>query len=219
MAQHDDVIFPTGIVYGSSSGVHDEVTELFTPGGLRTVINRREEPLQVFDVSYIGDTESQRSLLDTIAAMRRGQTVLIRNPNFWNSSTDQSVATAVTNLDMQLYNPTDDDYEGDGSTLVFRLEVQFSPGAALTQTKRIWKPLVSSIVIADDGSPAGAHSVSAANGEVTFSVAPADGNALTWGGEWWTPIYNASDDLAIQSLHGQKVTDTTGLRFMEEVLS
>jgi len=226
MPVQDDIFFPTNIRLESSSRLHDEVTELFTPGGLRTVINRREEPLTALQVSYIGDTAAAKTLYDIIFAMRRGQAVLARNWSLWNTSANQDNADSVTNLDMQLYNPTDGDYEGDGSTTVFQLEVQSSPGAALTQTKRIRKPNVLSVsgvgadvVIADNGSPAGAFTVNAANGEITFSVAPADGNTMTWGGEWWLPVYSAADDLAVESLIGHSVTATEGLLFMEEVIA
>jgi uncharacterized protein (TIGR02217 family) len=69
---------------------------------------------------------------------------------------------------------------GDGSTKTFQLVKSFGG-----YTEPVFTPLTTGIQILDNGVTAGANSVNADTGIVTFTTAPAAGHALTWTGSYY----------------------------------
>jgi uncharacterized protein (TIGR02217 family) len=82
---------------------------------------------------------------------------------------------------------------GDGLTRTFQLAKTYSRGGQ-TYARTIGLPLTADLLIADNGTPTAAYTVTRPGGLVTFTDAPDDGHALTWGGLFDVPVRFESDD-------------------------
>lgn len=82
---------------------------------------------------------------------------------------------------------------GDGFTRVFPLRKTYERGP-YSYVRDIGLPVLSTVLVGDNGAAAGAHTVTRYGGEVTFTAAPAVGHALTWGGLYDIPVRFDSDD-------------------------
>jgi uncharacterized protein (TIGR02217 family) len=86
---------------------------------------------------------------------------------------------------------------GDGVTRVFQLTKTYSRGPA-SYVRDIGLPVLSTLVLFDNGAPAGSYSVTRPGGVVTFASAPDAGHALTWGGLFDIPVrFDGDDSLAV----------------------
>lgn len=82
---------------------------------------------------------------------------------------------------------------GDGFTRVFQLTKTYVY-SGLSYTRPIALPILADLVIAIAGEVSEAFSVTRPGGQVTFTDAPANGAALTWGGLFDVPVRFDSDE-------------------------
>jgi len=85
---------------------------------------------------------------------------------------------------------------GDGHSTVFALSKAYISGAG-SWTRGIAKPVGGTVRVAVDGVESHAFSCDVTTGLITFTVAPADGAAITAGYEFDTPVRFDSDALSV----------------------
>lgn len=86
---------------------------------------------------------------------------------------------------------------GDGATTIFQMVKAYSSGAQ-TWTRAITKPVTGNVMVALDGvTQASGWSIDATTGLVTFTTAPANGNAITAGFEFDVPVRFDTDQLDV----------------------
>lgn len=195
MAFHE-IKFPTNISLGSRSGpgFSTYITEL--DSGAEQRIARRSTPQYKFDVSYGVKTHIQLAALRTFYNARLGCANGFRYQDFldYASTADgltppNAGAVVVTNADQNIGT-------GDGSKTQFQLIKTYSDAAGSTQ-RIITKPVHTNgaghgggtVLIAKAGvSQTSGWTVNTVSGIVTFSVAPAIGEAITAGFEFDVPV-------------------------------
>lgn len=98
--------------------------------------------------------------------------------------------TTATALDQSLGT-------GTGAQTVFPISKRYS-FASQNLDRRISKPVAGKILVGVAGAQVfSGFTVDTINGNVTFAVAPLNGAALTWGGEFDVPVRFDSDNLDI----------------------
>lgn len=100
---------------------------------------------------------------------------------------------------------------GDGFNREFQLVKSYTRGPA-SYVRDIGLPVLSSVLIADNGTPTTAFSLTRPGGLVTFDVAPVAGHVLTWGGLFDCPVrFEADDSLSalIQAFQAGGFADIT----------
>jgi len=92
---------------------------------------------------------------------------------------------------------------GDGTTTAFQLTKTYDPGQVLLGTpgarvyvRNIVLPVASSVLVFDNGAPAGSHTLGA-GGVITFATAPVSSHKLTWTGEFDLPVRFDTDHLPV----------------------
>jgi uncharacterized protein (TIGR02217 family) len=116
----------------------------------------------------------------------------------WKDWTDYCTGANGRDLSFGGTNPTAIDQQfgtGDGSTATFQLRKAYSSGPA-TIYRNIAKPVAGSVLVAKNSTPLSTGwSIDVTTGLVTFASPPANGDALTWGGLFDTPVrFDASTD-------------------------
>lgn len=107
---------------------------------------------------------------------------------------------------------TDEDFgTGDGTTTQFQLVKRYVD-PIVTRVRTIRKPVAGTVLISVDGvEQTSGWSVDVTTGFVTFSTAPAVGEALKWGGEHDVPVrFNLTQDamqFAIESYRTGEIPD------------
>lgn len=150
-----------------------EDTEIVTTDGNREVRNvRTSQSLLRFEITYphgLLTDERYLTVKDAYKASRGGLHSFDFQDHTEHTATDAGFGI------------------GDGSTTAFPLYIPYTFGTE-THERRIYRP-VSAISLKVDGVsfPAG-YSVNYTTGIVTFSVAPAADEVLSWSGEFNVPV-------------------------------
>jgi uncharacterized protein (TIGR02217 family) len=139
----------------------------------------------------------------------------------------RGAAHTFLHLDYLDFEATDEQFGiGDGTTTVFQLQKTYDPGGGATYERDITKPDTTGAI---DGTPltikkggvlqSTGYTVSAATGEVTFSVAPAVGAVLTWSGRHYVCVRFNRDDLpfTIDNKSGDVFVTNGSLELIEEL--
>ena len=88
---------------------------------------------------------------------------------------------------------------GDGSTTVFQLKKSYVSGSA-TISRDVTKPVNGTVVVEVNGTPT-AVTTDYTNGEITFSIAPTSGHAITAGFEFDVPVRFDQDEFMVNLEH------------------
>lgn len=106
---------------------------------------------------------------------------------------------------------------GDGVTTSFQLKMTYDPGGGATNERDITKP-DDDVVAYVNGVPA-AGTYSSTTGIFTFTVAPANGTALTWSGHFYICVRFNRDDLpfSIDNKSGTVFITNGTLELIEEL--
>lgn len=104
---------------------------------------------------------------------------------------------------------------GDGLTRTFQLTKTYERGVAANYVRPIGLPLLSSLIIWDNGAPAASNAVSRPGGLVTFDAAPAAGHALTWGGLFDIAVRFEADDSLDQVVAAFQVGGASEINLQE----
>jgi uncharacterized protein (TIGR02217 family) len=150
----------------------DDVEIVRTDGGSEVRNNRWSQPLLRFELSFPVSARDNAVFLEVRAAYRvcRGQLHSFKFRD-WSDyqATDQIFGT------------------GDGAETEFALYKNYSFGSE-TYSRRIYQP-TSPIAIKNDGVTVGSgYTVNYLTGVVTFDVAPAEDDVLTWTGTFDIPV-------------------------------
>jgi len=103
---------------------------------------------------------------------------------------------------------------GDGLTRTFQLTKTYTRGPS-TYVRQIGLPVLSTVIIFDNGAPAGAFTLSRPGGLVTFAAAPDDTHVLTWGGLFDVPVRFEADDSLDTVLQAYQVGGAAEINLQE----
>jgi uncharacterized protein (TIGR02217 family) len=175
----DDVLFPIHISWGSQGGPDWPVDIVEVGSGFEERNTKWSAPLRTYDARYGVRTHDELYEILQLyhVAMGRLRGFRLLDWTDYRSGPPQQEPTAI---DQALGT-------GDGDTATFQLVKRYRVNAhAFDRT--IAKPY-GTILIGVDGDeiPSG-YSVDTATGVVTFDVAPALDEALTWGGQFHVPV-------------------------------
>jgi uncharacterized protein (TIGR02217 family) len=188
MAFHE-VRLPARLAFGSTGGV-ERRTEIVTLG---SGYERRSTPWAHGRRRYLIGANLRS--LDDMATLtgffeaRRGRLYGFRFRDFADCKSCAPGAT-LGPLDQVLG-------EGDGTRTVFQLVKRYGEGPDALQ-RRIAKPVAGTVRVAVDGEElAPGFAVDGTTGEVTLEVPPGDGEAVTAGFEFDTPVRFDADRIDV----------------------
>lgn len=179
--QYDDELFPEDISYGSSGGPGFMTDIHRTPGGQVQRSSRWGQPLNRYDVSYGIQSHGDLARVRNFFLARMGSARAFRYKDWQDScSTELGIDPEFDggSPDESYGQPTWGDQplvSVDGSTTQFQLVKRYSNDVQ----RSIIAPVVSTIVVGDDGSQVTSGFTVNEQGVVTFDSAPTD---PTWGG-------------------------------------
>lgn len=199
MAHHDFEFLPRTVAYGSSSGPETLADIITTTSGYRHTNRLWDQYLRRLSLSFNARTPSNAGIvLKVFELVGVTDSFLQRDHGDWNTTDgdmrlrDDAGLGAITKDDQPLRNTVTETLLGDGSTKTFQMTKRRVQNTA-SHTRLIYKPQATSPVplIAIAGvlkSDPGDYSFSATTGIVTFTVAPGNGVASTWGGAFFIPV-------------------------------
>jgi len=176
----DTVIFPTYISEGSLGGPDWPATILPLASGREERNTTWSEPLRDYDVSWGVRNRDELFEILNLYHVCRGR---IHGFRFRDTLDHLSC--------LPLASPSHTDQPlgtGDGATVAYQLTKTYALTGAPSMLRDIQKPY-GTILIGIDGmsTPAG-WTLDASTGIITFDVAPAIGEVLTWGGQFHVPV-------------------------------
>ena len=223
MAHFDDVIFPTDVTIGASSGGPDASTDvIITDSGFRKANQRWNQRLHRLNLKYgIRSASDVHDILEINQALNgRLDSGLARDWSDWNSTDGNMKPSATfTSTDQPLVDNAGNT-TGNGSTLLFRMRKVYTQGGA-THNRRVFKPQNGTVLIAIDGvtkteGSGNDYTIDYGTGEVTFTVASTPGDALdvTWGGAFYIPVA-FEDDFFPQSIDFNDIRSIPNIPLIE----
>lgn len=186
--------FPEGIAYGATGGP-EELTRVITLGsGFEQRDARWAQPRGSWNVST--GLKDDQDVEDLLAFFRivKGR---FRGFRFKDWLDYKSVPVSQT--------PTKDDVNigtGDGAIKEFQLVKRYNFGGTEV-TRIITKPRPETVLIAKAGvlqTVDTDYVIDAAQGIVIFIIAPPGGQAITWGGEFDTPVRFDTDKISLTGI-------------------
>lgn len=182
MAFHN-VQFPTNVNYGTSGGPGFQTQIISLDSGAERRVSRWSQPRHTFNAAFSIRKEADLSAVKTFYIARQGAANSFRYKD-WSDLT-----TTEDGLDLRMKGTPiapDDQLiaSGNGVKTQFQLVKRYTNGG-VTRVRTITKPIASTVKVAIDGAEQLAGwSVDETTGILTFSVAPANGAEITWGGEF-----------------------------------
>lgn len=219
MPHYDDIILTDTILLGSSTSYDDGSSVIRTRAGWQQTIEFTSNPLSVMTITYAMTTTEARVLANILNTVRRSNSFNAINWSNHLTTLDQSAGAIGTQAfdDFPMRNPNTGLQVGDGTTTTFELIQSFKAGS-LERTRRILKPIAADFLPGVGGAPSPGGTLDAVNGRYTFNTAPGNGAPVTWGGRFYTPIYNSSPQIVTENFISQPNTESTGLVFLEALL-
>lgn len=174
-----DTRFPADISYGSAGGPEYSTDIVITQGGHEQRNINWSAARARYNVAYGVKTQAQLASLIAFFRARKGRADAFRFKDWTDfSATDQLIGT------------------GNGSATQFQLVKTYASGS-VTETRTITKPVSGTISIYKAGVLQNSgYSVNTTTGLVTFSVAPANGAAITASFEFDVPVRFDTDRLS-----------------------
>lgn len=180
----DEIQFPKGIVdYGTQGGPGAKTTITEVDSGQEERVGRWGSPRHRYQVNLIDRSNADIAALRTFAIARQGSLRGFRFKDHNDFTTAADGVSAAANNDVQIG-------VGDGTTTRFSMVKKYTSGLS-TISRRIWKPVDGTTLVAVDGTPltAGAQfTVDTTYGDIILGSAPSEGDAVTYGTEFDVPV-------------------------------
>lgn len=175
--------FPVDISYESRGGPGFRTQVIELDSGQEQRVARWSQVRHRYDVRYGIRAHTQLSALKRFYVARQGAAYSFRYKDWSDFRT--TISGISENQGGEALSATDQLVgSGDGSTTVFQLVKRYTDGG-VSRTRTISLPVANTVLVALDGTPqASGWTVNETTGELTFSVAPALGVEITWGGEF-----------------------------------
>ncbi len=202
MSHYDSVIMPTSVQFRDRAMPMVAVDLIFFDSGYRATNNRWDQYLRTLTVDYVDKPEQIAAIYDIWMAMTGpANSFLCKDWSDWNSTEGRMRAgneTFVTPFDQPLKNTANSTLVGDGVTKDFQLVKRYLVGGQ-GHLRTIKKPKTGSIVAGVNGASTTAFTVNTATGVLSFTVAPANGVLVTWGGQFWVPVAFTAQQLEMEN--------------------
>lgn len=180
--------FPDDVSYGSSGGPKYSTTVIEINSGHEQRNINWNYPRREYDVALGVREEINLEALISMFHITKGRAHGFRYKDWHDyktcplnqtpAATDQALGT------------------GNGATTTFQLVKTYTLGSTSTSLP-VYKPVGGTVKVAINGvNQTSGWSVNTTTGIVTFSVAPANGAVLTWGGEYDIPVRFNTDTLS-----------------------
>jgi uncharacterized protein (TIGR02217 family) len=174
-----EIQFPADISYGSSGGPEYATDIVISAGGYEQRNISWEQARARYNVAHGVKTKTQLESLIAFFRARKGRALGFRFKD-WTDHAATNEAIGV----------------GNGVKTQFQLTKTYSSGSG-SEIRNIYKPVVGSITIKKAGVvQSSGVSVDTTNGMVTFTAAPANGNAITATYEFDVPVRFDADRLS-----------------------
>lgn len=204
MSHFDDAVMPTGVRLGSTGKLITSSQKNYTRPGYRKINQLWEQKLRRLSLQFRkGDATFYQ--LREIAEAMEGPThsFLCRDWTDWNSGRrmDNDGLAYIAATDQPLKNTVTGLYVGDGSTKTFQMYKKYIKGATAAHYRKIQKPQSTTLrgAVGGTGKTEGVDfTVAYATGIWTFTAAPGNGVAATWGGAFYTPVAFVDDNVLEQ---------------------
>jgi hypothetical protein len=187
---------------GARSSIQASNLHINQPNRIRKVVQRYEELFRELTMGFIGDIAEAdlKTTYRIINIVGTEHTFLAKDHSDWNTTDgfmEDGDEALIAFDDQPMRNMATGLLVGDGSTNVFYTGKNYVEGSG-SRFKRIREPIESTMVVGVGGSqiePPGSPTswTLADNGIVTITPAPGNGIAVTWGGEFYFPVYFPND--------------------------
>lgn len=178
-----DVLFPTGISYGSKGGPTFNTKVVKLVSGQGQYIPRWSAPQFRYDIAEGVKSIDDLNALITFYIARLGPANAFKYSDPAHFTTASNHRAAHTNADQVIA-------VGDGATTQFQLRKGYTSGA-YTVWKNIYKPVGNTTLVAVNSvskTEGVDFSVDVTTGIITFTVAPTNGHSITAGCQFYTPV-------------------------------
>lgn len=204
--------------FGSRGGPGHSTNVVRAGGGSTERIIRWDGALRQYTLS-VGTTDpiQVQAIMEHIIQMRGSAFgFLVQDPgdNSTNSihTTLTKAPPAETETDQLLPDA------GDGTTQTFQLYKTYGVGGPSPITRRITKPIGSTVLAAVNGTPTTAFTVNDQTGEITFTTPPGNLQTIEWGGQFYTPVfYGLEADELLEIVQSAFDNETIAALPLEEV--
>ena len=219
MTHYDDAILSKAVRFGSSSVPLTSTQQFIHDSGERDTNERWDQNLTELNLIYLDGLAAIYEIRKFAFAMRGPvHSFLARDWTDWNTTdavfdSETDGLAAITNLDHPLKNTVTGLFTGDGTTTTFQCIKRYIVGSA-AHTRTIRK-LQTGTVVAAEAAVSKSPSIDLTTGILTFSVAPANAAAMTWGGAFYLPVHFVDDDVLRETMRQAGVNELPGLRLME----
>jgi uncharacterized protein (TIGR02217 family) len=225
-----DIIWPD--VWRASSGARSNIQasnlHINLPNRQRFVVQRYEEMFRELTIELaqaITDGELKRAY-NIWNVVGSEHTFLAKDHADWNTTDgfmEDGDEALVAFTDQPLRNTITGLTTGDGSTQTFYTGKLYAEGSG-SRFKRIREPIESTMLVGVGGSqisPPGSPSdwTLGTNGIVTITPAPGNGIAVTWGGEFYFPVYFPNDKGFSMSLPLPHIREFKKLVLREDLIA
>ncbi len=219
MAHFDDVIFPTSVTVGASSGGPSASTDVIrTDSGFRKSNQRWNQRLHRLNLKYgIRSASDVHDILEIFNALNgRADSGLARDWSDWNSTDGNMKPLATFTATDQPLVDNAGAILGNGSTTLYTMRKAYVQGSA-THNRRVFKPQNGTILIAVNSvtqTEITDYTIDYGEGEVTFVVAPGNALTVTWGGAFYIPVA-FEDDFFPQNIDFNDIRSIPDIPLME----
>jgi uncharacterized protein (TIGR02217 family) len=171
--------FPTDIVFGSSGGPEYSTDVVITQSGYEQRNANWSQARAKYNVAHGVKTQAQLDALIAFFRARKGRADGFRLKDWADYKvTGQNIGT------------------GNGTATVFQLKKNYASGS-ITETRTITKPVAGTIAVYKNAVlQVSGYTADTTNGQITFSVAPANGVVITADFEFDVPVRFDTDRLS-----------------------
>lgn len=225
MTHYPNLILPTSISLGTSTGPRTNVKRLYTSAGNRKANKLWSQKLRKLNLRYgVRTVDALYTVLEIYEAMDGpGDTFLARDWNDWNTSLgdmgpgdEDNTFSAI----QRLRNNTTLGYGlGDGTTTNFTFSKRYAPPNGGSVDRLIWGVDEDTVVVEVNGVPQGSGDFTviqtASDTSLEFSVAPPNGHTVFWGGKFYIVAAFESEDFIQQldnvGINGKSITSVPSI--------
>lgn len=185
-----NVVFPTGISYGSSGGPVFSTARIQTESGVEQRVARWNDPRWQFNVVEGVKTPEALAELRAFFLARKGpaNSFLYKDWQDYHSNPTSPGHTGQPGVADQLIGT------GNGSQTAFQLIKTYTSGPT-TYTRKISCPVEATVRVWVNNVEIFTFSVNTTTGVVTIASAPASGHAVEASFEFYVPVAFEDDDL------------------------
>ena len=209
-----EIQLPTNLSYGSrfGPGFSTSIIELDSGGSER--IARWPNARRRYNLKYaIKKLDDLTAVYDFYLA-RGGPLNGFRIKDFFDFASSSNHRNPQAFSDQQLGT-------GNGAQTAFQLIKTYTSGSQ-SVVRAIRKPVAGTITIGNNGSSTAAFTLDTTTGIVTFNTAPANGNPLTWGGQYDVPVQFDGDmdeafSVAYEGFEGGSLPDMLCTEVVQDV--